>query len=206
MIHDWAFTDSHYILFGNRIKLDIAGYDWRSGKLDPSMMNLEQGQEKLLPHLIEVSINLEQNGNCHKCCVNDLNQWNKATDFPAINQDFSGGKNTYVYASTTSGLRQALPNFQFDTVVNLNTIDKSLHSTWSTRRRRFIDEPIFIPKGGEEDDGYLFVVEYAVSTQRCYFIILDSKLIGEKNALVARFEVPRHLNFPLGFHGFWAPR
>ncbi|MFS7898007.1 putative oxidoreductase [Helianthus anomalus] len=25
MIHDWAFTDSHYILFGNRIKLDILG-------------------------------------------------------------------------------------------------------------------------------------------------------------------------------------
>lgn len=25
MIHDWAFTDSHYILFGNRIKLDVAG-------------------------------------------------------------------------------------------------------------------------------------------------------------------------------------
>ncbi|KAH6817774.1 carotenoid cleavage dioxygenase 7, partial [Perilla frutescens var. frutescens] len=23
MIHDWAFTDSHYILFGNRIKLDV---------------------------------------------------------------------------------------------------------------------------------------------------------------------------------------
>lgn len=25
MIHDWAFTDTHYILLGNRIKLDIPG-------------------------------------------------------------------------------------------------------------------------------------------------------------------------------------
>lgn len=25
MIHDWAFTDSHYIIFGNRIKLDVPG-------------------------------------------------------------------------------------------------------------------------------------------------------------------------------------
>lgn len=25
MIHDWAFTDSHYILFANRIRLDIPG-------------------------------------------------------------------------------------------------------------------------------------------------------------------------------------
>lgn len=25
MIHDWAFTDSYYIVFANRIKLDILG-------------------------------------------------------------------------------------------------------------------------------------------------------------------------------------
>lgn len=25
MIHDWAFTDTHYILFANRIKLDVIG-------------------------------------------------------------------------------------------------------------------------------------------------------------------------------------
>lgn len=25
MIHDWAFTETHYILFANRIKLDLAG-------------------------------------------------------------------------------------------------------------------------------------------------------------------------------------
>ncbi|KAG8391562.1 hypothetical protein BUALT_Bualt01G0200500 [Buddleja alternifolia] len=301
MLHDWAFTDSHYILFGNRIKLDVAGsmtavcglspmisalslnpskstspiyllprfpntqpnriirdwripieapsqmwllhvgnafedtdvngnldiqiqasacsyqwfnfqkmfgYDWQSDKLDPSMMNLEEGQKKLLPHLVQVSIRLDTNGNCKTCGVNDLSdQWNKASDFPVINQEFSGAKNTYIYAATSSGSRRALPHFPFDTVVKLNTIDKSIQ-TWSTGRRRFIGEPIFIPKGcthGEEDDGYLLVVEYAVSTQRCYLVILDSKLIGKKNALVARLEVPRHLNFPLGFHGFWAP-
>ncbi|KAK6162591.1 hypothetical protein DH2020_002432 [Rehmannia glutinosa] len=300
MIHDWAFTDSHYILFGNRIKLDVAGsmaavcglspmisalsvnpskptspiyllprfanttqqpnrsyrdwripieapsqmwvlhvgnafeerdvngnldiqiqasscsyqwfnfqkmfgYDWRSGKLDPSMMNLEHGQQKLLPHLVQVNISLDGQGNCQKCGVNDLNQWNKPSDFPVINQDISGTKNTYIYAATSSGSRQALPHFPFDTVVKLNTIDKSTQ-TWSTGRRRFIGESIFISKNGKgEDDGYLLVVEYAVSTQRCYLVVLDSKLIGKKNSLVARFEVPRHLNFPLGFHGFWAP-
>lgn len=25
MIHDWTFTDTHYVLLGNRIKLDIPG-------------------------------------------------------------------------------------------------------------------------------------------------------------------------------------
>ncbi|XP_027109005.1 carotenoid cleavage dioxygenase 7, chloroplastic [Coffea arabica] len=295
MIHDWAFTDNYYILFGNRIKLDVAGsmtavcglspmisalslnaskptspiymlprfpsesngqrdwkipieapsqmwvlhvgnafeeerdengsskiqiqasgcsyrwfnfqkmfgYDWQSGKLDPSMMNADQ--DKLLPHLVQVSVSLDASGDCQNCSVNDLNEWRKPSDFPAINQDFSGCKNTFVYAATSSGSRQALPHFPFDTVVKLNVRDKSI-STWSTTRRRFIGEPIFVPKGtggGGEDDGYLLVVEYAVSTQRCYLVILDSKLIGKTNALVARVEVPRHLNFPLGFHGFW---
>nr|AVZ45822.1 carotenoid cleavage dioxygenase 7 [Camellia sinensis] len=302
MIHDWAFTDSHYILFGNRIKLDITGsmaalfglspmisalavnpskptspiyllprsppttsnelnngnerdwrvpieapsqmwvlhvgnafenrdddnansqihiqasvcsyrwfnfqkmfgYDWRSGKLDPSMMNRKE--ENLLPHLVQVSINLDANGECQECSVKPLNEWSKASDFPVINQDYSGAKNTYIYAATTSGSRQALPHFPFDTVLKLNTLNKSIH-TWSVGSRRFIGEPIFVPKGNqeEEDDGYILVVEYAVSTQRCYLVVLSSKKIGKTGALVARLEVPRSLNFPLGFHGFWAP-
>ncbi|KAA8515887.1 hypothetical protein F0562_019066 [Nyssa sinensis] len=298
MIHDWAFTDSHYILFGNRIKLDVAGsmaavcglspmisalsvnpskptspiyllprfpneitkeegsrdwrvpieapsqlwvlhvgnafekrddsgnaeiqiqasgcsyqwfnfqkmfgYNWQSDKLDPSIMNVGEGEEKLLPHLVQVSINLDAKGNCQKCSVKPLNQWCKPSDFPVINQDYSGSKNKYIYAATSSGSRQALPHFPFDTVLKLNTSNKSVH-TWSAGSRRFIGEPIFIPKGSEEeDDGYLLVVEYAVSIQRCYLVVLNSKQIGEADALVARLEVPKHLNFPIGFHGFWA--
>ncbi|GMP42738.1 hypothetical protein CsSME_00012379 [Camellia sinensis var. sinensis] len=284
MIHDWAFTDSHYILFGNRIKLDITGsmaavfglspmisalavnpskptspiyllprsppnsnelnygnerdwrvpieapsqmwvlhvgnafenrdddntnsqihiqasvcsyrwfnfqkmfgYDWQSGKLDPSMMNRKE--ENLLPHLVQVSINLDANGECQECSVKSLNEWKKASDFPVINQDYSGAKNTYIYAATTSGSRQALPHFPFDTVLKLNTLNKSIH-TWSVGSRRFIGEPIFVPKGTqeEEDNGYILVVEYAVSTQRCYLVVLSSKKIGETGALVARLE------------------
>ena len=110
---------------------------------------------------MQVSVSLDANGDCQNCSVNDLNEWRKPSDFPAINQDFSGCKNTFVYAATSSGSRQALPHFPFDTVVKLNVRDKSI-STWSTTRRRFIGEPIFVPKGtggGEEDDGYLLVVE-----------------------------------------------
>ena len=47
-------------------------------------------------------------------------------------------------------------------------------------------------------------MQYAVSIQRCYLMILEAKKIGEGDAVVARLEVPKHLNFPLGFHGFWA--
>ncbi|CAI0556511.1 unnamed protein product [Linum tenue] len=301
MIHDWAFTDTHYILFGNRIKIDVLGaiqavcglspmistlsvdppssstspiyllprfpenddggrdwrvpveapapmwllhvgnafqtvdesgnaeirvhaatcsyqwfnftklfgYNWRSGKLDPSAMNFAKESEyELLPHLVEVTINLSSGSTCD---VAPLNQWNKATDFPIINPAFSGDRHRYVYAAACSGSRPTLPHFPFDTVVKMDVEEGSV-ATWTAPRRTFIGEPIFVPKPqyssgpGEEDDGYLLVVEYAVAIQKCYLVILDPKRIGEgDDAIAARLEVPRELNFPLGFHGFWAP-
>nr|GMD29799.1 carotenoid cleavage dioxygenase 7, chloroplastic [Ipomoea batatas] len=194
------------VLINGSISRKCFGYDWQSGKLDPAMMNRGEGEDKLLPHLVQVSIRLDRNGDCQNVAVNELNEWGKAADFPAIHPDYSGRKSSCVYAATSSGSRQALPHFPFDTVVKLNTADKSTH-TWSAGRRRFIGEPVFVPKGTkhDEDDGYLLVVEYAVATQRCYLVVLDAKQIGKSKAMVARAEVPRHLNFPLGFHGFWAP-
>lgn len=121
--------------------------------------------------LLQVSISLDTNGNCTRSSVNDLNtQWNKAADFPAMNPDYSGKKNEYVYAATSSGSRQALPHFPFDTVVKLNTADKSVRK-WSAGRRRFIGEPVFIPRGTTEDDGYLLVVEVSNSFIVIYFCI-----------------------------------
>ena len=35
-------------------------------------------------------------------------------------------------------------------------------------------------------------------------MVLDARKIGESNAVVAKLEVPKHLTFPMGFHGFWA--
>lgn len=108
---------------------------------------------------MQVSIQLDADGNCQKSCVEPLiNKWKRTTDFPVINPAFSGNKNKYIYAATSSGYRQTLPHFPFDTVVKLNVLNQSVH-TWSVGRRRFIGEPIFIPKGDEEDDGYLLVVE-----------------------------------------------
>ncbi|KAI3504299.1 hypothetical protein L1887_32868 [Cichorium endivia] len=296
MIHDWAFTDSYYVLFGNRCKLNILGamsaiggytpfvsalsvndskssspiyllprfpdqeqkrdwkvpieaplqmwmlhignafeerdhngnkqiqiqasgcsykwfnfqkmfgYDWQSGRVDPWGMNVDKGENKLSARIIKVSINLDANGKCEKCCVDPLNdQWNQATDFAVINQDFGGRKNTYLYAAATSGVRQDLPHFPFDTVVKFNNLKNSTQ-TWSVDSRKFIGEPMFVSKGSEEDDGYILVVEYAVSEQKSYLVILDAKRIGETNPVVAKLEVPKSLNFPLGFHGFWAPK
>ncbi|CAN0847727.1 Carotenoid cleavage dioxygenase 7, chloroplastic [Linum grandiflorum] len=143
----------------------LFGYNWKSEKLDPSAMNFtKESDYELLPHLVDITINLGTHGSYEKCEVEPLNKWNKATDFPIINPAFSGDKHRYVYAATCSGSRRTLPNFPFDTVVKMDGKDKSV-STWTAPRRTFVGEPIFVPKScvGEEDDGYLLVVEVLCS-------------------------------------------
>lgn len=50
----------------------------------------------------------------------------------------------------------------------------------------------------------LVSLQYAVSDHRCHLVLLDARKIGERDAVVAKLEVPKHLTFPMGFHGFWA--
>ncbi|KAG9452200.1 hypothetical protein H6P81_005104 [Aristolochia fimbriata] len=278
MIHDWALTDTHYLIFGNRIKLDVPGsllavtgfspmisalavdsrrptspvyllprfsgeeserdwrvpieapsqhwlihagnafeqrndagnleikmyasacsyhwfnfqkmfgYDWESGRLDPAFMNPGEGREKLLPHLVQVTVELNEERGSGECSIEPLHERDRPADFPAINPEFSGTRNKYIYASTCSGSRRSLPHFPFDSVAKID-VEEGAVATWSTRRRRFVGEPVFVPRGSEEDDGYVLLVEYAVSIQRCYLVILDAKLIGKPEALVARLEL-----------------
>lgn len=114
---------------------------------------------------MQVSIKLDAENNCEECSVKPMKKWKKSSDFPVINPAFSGKKNKYVYAASSLGSRKALPHFPFDTVVKLDLSSDSVQ-TWSVGSRRFIGEPIFVPKGDndgdeeeEEEDGYLLVVE-----------------------------------------------
>ncbi|PUZ48321.1 hypothetical protein GQ55_7G236400 [Panicum hallii var. hallii] len=295
MIHDWTFTDSHYVLLGNRIKLDVPGsllaltgthpmiaalavdpsrqstpvyllprspeaeaggrdwsvpveappqmwsmhvgnafeepdarggttvrlhmsgcsyqwfhfhrmfgYNWMNKKLDPAFMNVAKGRE-WLPRLVQVSMDLDKGGACRGCSVRRLSdQWTRPADFPAINPSFANRRNRFVYAGAASGSRRFLPFFPFDSVVKVDVSDGSAR-LWSAAGRKFVGEPVFVPTGGrEEDDGYVLLVEYAVSDHRCHLVVLDARKIGERNAVVAKLEVPKHLTFPMGFHGFWA--
>ena len=42
--------------------------------------------------------------------------------------------------------------------MKLNVLNQFVH-TWFASRQKFIGEPIFIPKGDEEEGGYFLVVE-----------------------------------------------
>jgi 9-cis-beta-carotene 9',10'-cleaving dioxygenase len=188
---------------------------------------------------MQVSIDLDRRGTCRGCSVRRLSdQWTRPADFPAINPNFANRKNRFVYTGGASGSRRFLPYFPFDSVVKIDASDGSARS-WSTAGRKFVGEPVFVPTGGREDNGYVIFVEvtrqqysthatrqaltrilnfqltlshlmslvslqYAVSDHRCNLVVLDARKIGERNALVAKLEVPKHLTFAMGFHGFWA--
>lgn len=117
----------------------------------------------MLYNIMQVSIKLDSDYNCQECDVKPMKKWKKSSDFPATNPTFSGKKNKYLYAATTLGSRKTLPCFPFDTVVKLDLeTTESVAQTWTAGSRRFIGEPIFVPKGYQEDDGYLLVVEVGI--------------------------------------------
>ncbi|KAM0844435.1 hypothetical protein ACQ4PT_057071 [Festuca glaucescens] len=179
------------------------GYNWKNKKLDPTFMNAPRGKE-LLPRLVQVAIELDKRGSCRRCSVKRMSyQWNKPADFPAINPNYANKRSRFIYAGGASGSRKFLPYFPFDSVVKVDVSDGTSR-LWSCEGRKFVGEPVFIPTGGGEDHGYVILVEYAVSEDRCNLVVLDARKIGKKSALVAKLQVPKHLTFPMGFHGFWA--
>ncbi|KAK9742772.1 hypothetical protein RND81_03G196300 [Saponaria officinalis] len=183
---------------------NMFGYNWQSDILKPSIMNCLQEKNELSPNMVEVSIKIQNNGGYRECTIQNLNNRSKSSDFPIINPQLSGYKHRYVYAATCSGSRHTLPHFPFDAIVKFDTLNKSSR-TWFCGNRRFVGEPMFVSRDHQlsEDNGYLLVIEYEVSHRLCNLLILDAKRVGEASALVARFEVPKSLTFPLGFHGTW---
>ncbi|KAL9234360.1 hypothetical protein vseg_009240 [Gypsophila vaccaria] len=185
---------------------NMFGYNWQSDILKPSTMNGIQEKDQLSPHLIEVCIKIQRENDHPRFSIQNLNNWNKSSDFPITNPQYSGQKHRYVYAATCSGSRHTLLHFPFDTIVKHDTLNK-LSYTWFSGSRKFVGEPMFVSRDRfSENDGYLLVIEYVVSHRMCNLLILDANQVGEASALVARFEVPRSLTFPLGFHGTWTLR
>lgn len=116
---------------------------------------------------LQVCIKLKSEGNFEECWIEAINNWSRPSDFPAINPTYSGSKNTFIYAASCSNSRRSLPHFPFDTITKLDLLNNSV-STWSVESRRFIGEPIFVPKGIDEEDGYLIAIEVRINIYLFY--------------------------------------
>jgi 9-cis-beta-carotene 9',10'-cleaving dioxygenase len=110
-------------------------------------------------HPMQVSIDLDKRGTRRGCAVRRLSdQWTRPADFPAINPGFANRRSRFVYAGAASGSRRFLPYFPFDSVVKVDVSDGSAR-LWSVAGRKFVGEPVFVPTGSGEDDGYVLLVE-----------------------------------------------
>ncbi|HEY1612513.1 MAG TPA: carotenoid oxygenase family protein, partial [Rhizomicrobium sp.] len=62
-------------------------------------------------------------------------------------------------------------------------------------------EPVFIPRGTDEGDGWLATIVYRAQENRSDFVLLDAQNIAK--GPVGCAQLPRRV--PFGFHGNWVP-
>ena len=91
------------------------------------------------------------------------------------------------------------------------TSTSKLEWSWFAGKRKFVGEPIFVPRGREgdaEDDGWLLTLVFDGETKKSDVLVLDAKRGGEggEEGLGGAVCV-LHLthSVPFGFHGSFCP-
>ena len=130
---------------------------------------------------------------------------NRVMELPQVNHAFTGKAYRYAYAAAAAvkddvlwGPNQCLVKFDTDPSVGA----ESSEETWYFGERTFMQEPIFIPKPGgeEEDDGYVAVIVNDAGRDASVLHVFDAKKI--KDGPVASVDTGEHL--PPGLHGYWS--
>ncbi len=120
-----------------------------------------------------------------------------STEFPAINQSFTGQRNRFSYqmhiADEPTMLHDGLYRYDLDTGAS---------TTYWFGPGRWGTEAAFAPRPGatEEDDGYVVLYVTDAATHRTDVEILDARDIAA--GPVCRLRLP--VRIPLGFHATWA--
>jgi carotenoid cleavage dioxygenase len=124
-----------------------------------------------------------------------------ATEFPRINDAFDAQQTRYVYAPRlTDSLKSAKPppaTFNALSKVNTETGDIEVHDF----RNRIGGEAIFIPRGTDEDDGYLAMFAFDPENRTSDLVLLDAARFDADPIAVIR--LPQRV--PQGLHGNWFP-
>jgi len=121
----------------------------------------------------------------------------RSADFPQIDLRRTGREHRMAYSLRfdESGERLvATPNgiSKFDRTTGVEQL-------WDAGRNHQPDEPMFVPFGDAEDDGYVLSMVFDRTTARSYVAVLDAKDMSA--GPIARIHMPRRV--PFGFHGAW---
>lgn len=124
-------------------------------------------------------------------------------EFPRVNDAFDALPTRHVYIPTVTDtlLIPNPPSASFNTIckVDAETGDVARHDFGN----KLGGEAVFIPRPGStaEDDGYLAVFAFDVSTGTSDFVLLDARHVDDAPVAVVR--LPQRV--PQGLHGTWIP-
>ncbi len=111
-------------------------------------------------------------------------------DFPRVNETLTGRKTRYGYLTT----------LRWDALVkyDLETGKRERHELG---KGRYAGEAVFVPRGKDEDDGWLVTYVFDEATNKSEMLVVDARDFTAKP--IARVLLPARV--PFGFHGIWLP-
>eukprot|EP00928_Gymnodinium_smaydae_P023418 TRINITY_DN1933_c0_g2_i1.p1 TRINITY_DN1933_c0_g2~~TRINITY_DN1933_c0_g2_i1.p1 ORF type:complete len:545 (-),score=51.79 TRINITY_DN1933_c0_g2_i1:211-1845(-) len=120
------------------------------------------------------------------------------TEFGRVREDRIGGNARYGYSASALN-DDSWKDFNFTGLLKWDMQENALSASISFPPGVIGGEPIFIPRGEAEDDGYLSLFLWDTASQTTSFVLYDASSFS--NTPVVELPVPRRV--PLGFHGWW---
>lgn len=115
----------------------------------------------------------------------------RSVEFPAIHPGYVGSEHRYVYLATVHQGSGSAP-LQGITKLDTHTHQSQIHSFAPFG---FVGEPIFVPSGSEEDEGWLLSLVFDAEKRRSKVVILSAQSMQPIAQLLLKTHVP------YGFHG-----
>ena len=131
------------------------------------------------------------NGTLRRQRLSDLN-----VEFPRIDERHSTTEHRFSFFAST--LNDSLPRYLFDSISRYDhQLDRM--ETYCPESRVLFGEPVFVPAGDKEGEGYLLAYGYDEEEDTSDVWILDSTALIQ--GPLARIHIPQRV--PFGFHGSW---
>jgi carotenoid cleavage dioxygenase-like enzyme len=119
-------------------------------------------------------------------------------EFPRLDERRAGLSYRHGYFAANSAL--GLGNMSFDSLA---------HIDWATGKKQLYTfpkgdnpgEPVFVPRGKDEGDGWLVTTVYRGAENVSDFVVFDAQDVAK--GPIGSAAIPRRV--PFGFHGNWAP-
>jgi len=119
-------------------------------------------------------------------------------EFPRLDERRAGLSYRHGYFAANANPRRG--NMSFDAIAHIDwaTGKKTVHAFAAGDNP---GEPVFVPRGKEEGDGWLVTTVYRGAEDRSDFVVFDAQDVAK--GPVGTAQLPRRV--PFGFHGNWVP-